>query len=91
MFAHFPQLTVEDLRAQDNAAICCAAAEGQLNVLQWMFAHFPQLTADNDAIRIAAEGDHVEVLQCMFAHFPEFTVDDLRALTGQLGHPYGCR
>lgn len=63
-------------------AIAWMASHGWLEVLQWIFAHFPELTVGDiyrsQAINVAMENGHVQVLQWMFAHFAELTVEVLR-------------
>ncbi|RLN98927.1 hypothetical protein BBJ28_00014959 [Nothophytophthora sp. Chile5] len=44
-----------------------AAKEGDLRVVQWLFAHFSGCVADLDTVRIAAGEGHLEILQFLLA------------------------
>lgn len=78
-YHHF---TLEHIRANHNALITTAVQCGNLELLQWMFARYPELTVEDlravDAVCIAAVYDQRAVLQWMLKRFPELSVEDVR-------------
>jgi hypothetical protein len=85
LFAKYPELNVEHVRANNNEALRWAAARGHKDVLDFLFDKCPELGVEdvrannNYALRVATVDGHVDVLVYLFDKCPELNVEDVRS------------